>query len=179
MKILILTTCVYALALAAAVYFTRAGMRRMAGALAGGLAVVLSLPFVLMIAEAQNWWTCPFLKNPNTWPLVFAGGIVSYAWVALVDWRIERRFGWRGTAVFLAAVSIIGPPRDYAFAARYPDLMIFGPGFSPIAGNAAAYLFTMVLMLLVMRLISGPATADRLARSHNIAGIANTAGHAN
>lgn len=163
MQFLVLAFLIYLGSLGTAMYFTRPALRRMIGALAGGLAAGLSLPLLLAIADAQGWWRCPFLNTPRTWLLTFVTFSVSYAAIALIGWRIERRFGWRGTASSLAAVCIIGPPRDYAIAVRYPELMVFGTGVAPIAADAAAYFITVAMTLGVMRLISGPATTDRLA----------------
>ncbi len=151
--------------LAVAAYFTRSGIRRFTGALAGGAAVGLSSPLITSIASARQWWRCPFLDLPYAPLLTFLGLAISFAMIALVGWRIERRFGWRGVAWSLAVVCVIGPPRDYAIAAMYPKLMVFGPGFAPIAGNSLVYGCTVALALLVMRLIAGPAAEDRLARS--------------
>jgi hypothetical protein len=164
-QLLILFFFVYLAALGAAAYFTRPGRRRMMGALAGGAATGLSLPLLLAIAGAQGWWRCPFLATPGALLLACLVFAVSYAAIALIGWRIDRRFGWRGIACSLAAVCVIGPPRDYAIASRYPELMKFGPGVAPIAGNAAVYFFTVALTLAVMRLIAGPTAKDPLARS--------------
>jgi|GraSoi2013_115cm_1033766.scaffolds.fasta_scaffold17901_2 hypothetical protein len=165
MRLLILSSLIYLVSLGAVAYFARPGTRRMMGALGGGVAAGLSLPLLLALAEAQGWWRCPFLNLPHAPLVTFLGFTVSYAPIALVAWRIERRFGWRGTACSLAAVCVLGPPRDYAIATRYPELMVFGPGVAPIAGNAAVYFVTVALTLAVMRLIAGPAAKDRLARS--------------
>jgi hypothetical protein len=164
-ELLILAFFIYLGALGTAAYLTRPTTRRMLGALAGGVATGLSFPLLLAIADAQGWWRCPFLDMPRAPLLTFLGVAVSYAAIALIGWRIERRFGWRGTAYSLVAVCVIGPPRDYAIASRFPELMVFGPGVAPIAGNAAVYFFTVALTLAVMRLIAGPAAKDRLARS--------------
>ena len=70
---------------------------------------------------------CPFLNLPHEPLVTFLGFSVSYAPIALVAWRIERRFGWRGTACSAAAVCVLGPLRDYPIATRYPEFMVFGP----------------------------------------------------
>ena len=162
--VLIWSFFIYLAALGAAAYFTRPGTRRMLGAIAGGVAAAISMAPLLRIADAQRWWRCPFLNTPRAPLWTFLDFAVSYAAIALVGWRIGRRFGWRGIACSLAVVCVIGPPRDYAIASRYPELMVFGPGVTPIAGDAAAYLITVALTLGVMRLIAGPAAEDRLAR---------------
>jgi hypothetical protein len=165
MWLLILSSLIYLASLGAVAYFARPGKRRMAGALGGGVAAGLSLPLLLALAGAEGWWQCPFLKLPYAPLVTFVGFSVSYATIALAVWRIERRFGWRGAACSLAAACVLGPPRDYAIASRYPELMVFGPGAAPIAGNAFVYFVTVALTLAVMRLIAGPAATDRLARS--------------
>lgn len=109
---------VYLAVLGAAAYFTRPGRRRMMGALAGGAATGFRLPPLLAIADSQGWWHCPFLATPLAPLLAVLGFAVSYAAIVLMGWRIERRFGWRGIACSLAAVCVIGPPRDYAIASR-------------------------------------------------------------
>ena len=60
---------------------------------------------------------------------------VDREWI--VPERVARRFGWRGLAVFVAAVAVIGPPRDYLIAARFPDWMVFAPGVTPILADGA------------------------------------------
>jgi hypothetical protein len=52
---------------------------------------------------------------------------------------VARRFGWRGLAVFLAAAAIIGPPRDYVIAAKYPEWIVFASGVAPVLAVAATY----------------------------------------
>ena len=113
----------------------------------------------------QGWRCCPFLNLPHAPLLTFLEFSVSYAAIALAGWRIERRFGWRGNACSLAVVCVTGPPSDYAIATRYPELMAFGAGVAPVAGNAPVYFLTGALTLVVMWLIAGPAAKGRLARS--------------
>jgi hypothetical protein len=75
---------------------------------------------------------------------------------------LARRFGWRGLAVFTCIVGVIGPPRDYMFAATFPAWMVFAPGVAPIIADAMAYIGIVLIGHGVMRLIAGPADADRL-----------------
>ena len=64
-----------------------------------------------------------------------------------------------------AVVAIIGPPRDYFIAARFPKWMVFSPGFAPILADAVTHMAIVALGHGVMHLISGPARGDRLART--------------
>lgn len=98
----------YLAALGAVAYFTRPVTRRIMGAIAGGVASGLSLSLVYEIADTQGWWRRPFLSLPGAPLLTFLDFSVSYAAIALIGWRIDRRFGWRGIACSLAAVCVIG-----------------------------------------------------------------------
>jgi hypothetical protein len=91
-------------------------------------------------------------------------GDISFSSIYLITWRVARRFGWRGLAVFIGAVAVIGPPRDYLIAATFPEWMVFAPGVAPIVADAATYVGIVALGHAVMRLIAGPAREDRLAR---------------
>jgi hypothetical protein len=77
---------------------------------------------------------------------------------------LARRFGWRGLAVFIGIVTVIGPPRDYLIATMFPKWMVFAPGVAPIIADGATYAGIVVLGHAVMRLVAGPAGKDPLAR---------------
>jgi hypothetical protein len=66
--------------------------------------------------------------------------------------------------VFTGIVTIIGAPRDYFIAAMFPKWMVFAPGMAPILADTATYFGAVVLGHVVMRLIAGPASRDRLTR---------------
>jgi hypothetical protein len=161
---IILMTCVYSVALAAVIYFTRPTARRFAGALAGG-AVGGGMVFgVIALGEAQEWWRAPLDLSPYFLMLFYLGTAISCMPIYLITWRVARRFGWRGLAVFLLAAAAIGPPRDYLIAAAYPEWIVFAPGVAPILAGAATYAGWVALGHTMMRLVAGPASADRLAR---------------
>ena len=44
------------------------------------------------------------------------------AFIFLITWRIARRFGWRGLAVFLVVLAVIGPLRDQWFDEAVPGI---------------------------------------------------------
>jgi hypothetical protein len=75
---------------------------------------------------------------------------------------LARRFGWRGLAVFIGIVAIIGPPRDYLFALTFPKWMVFAPGVAPILADSATYVGIVAIGHAVMRLVAGPSREDRL-----------------
>ena len=77
---------------------------------------------------------------------------------------MARRFGGRGLAVAVIVAAVIGPPRDYWYMARFPEWGAYGPGVSPVLAVSATYVILLILGYAVMRLVAGPARADRLAR---------------
>ncbi len=68
----------------------------------------------------------------------------------------------RVTAVVICIVAIIGPPRDYLHALKFPSWMVFAPGVAAIVGDAVAYIGIVAIGHAVMRLVAGPAREDRL-----------------
>jgi hypothetical protein len=161
---LIVVTCAYLVELVAVVYFTRATSHRIVGALAGGAAVGCFGLGVIALGNALELWRVPIARTPYFLALFYLGLVISCSPIYLITWRVARRFGWRGLAVCLGVVAIIGPPRDYLIAAKFPEWMVFAPGVAPILADAATYVGIVVLGHAVMRLIAGPARKDRLAR---------------
>ncbi|MDT5159162.1 MAG: hypothetical protein QOH51_3519 [Acidobacteriota bacterium] len=154
----------YAVALVVVVYFTRATARRIAGALVGGAAVGLMALGAITLCEALGWWKIPFASTPYFAFIFYAGVAITCSPIYLVTWRVARRFGWRGLAMCVAIVAVIGPPRDYLYAATFPQWMVFSPGVMPVLADSATYIGIVVVGHAVMRLVAGPARNDRLAR---------------
>jgi hypothetical protein len=162
----ILWACAYLIELVAVIYFTRATALRIIGALVGGAAAGLFAMGAIALCEALGWWWIPFASTPYFLPLFYLGLLISLTPIYLVTWRVARRFGWRGLAVCLCVVAVIGPPRDYLIASMFPKWMVFAPGVAPILADAATYVGIVALGHTVMRLIAGPASEDQLARHH-------------
>ena len=160
----LLMTCLYLAALIAVTYFTRARLRRVAGAMVGGAAVGLMALKVIALCEALGWWRIGFGSTPYFMALFYVGTAISCTPIYLVTWRVARRFGWRGLAVSVGIVAVIGPPRDYWYAATFLKWMVFAPGIAPILADSAAYILIVVVGHAVMRLVAGPSREDRLAR---------------
>jgi hypothetical protein len=144
------------------VYFTRATARRVMAALIGGAAAGLLGLGAIALFENLGLWQVPFASTLYFLPLFYLGLSISVTPIYLVTWRLVRRFGWRGLAVFLCFVAVIGPPRDYLIAATFPKWMVFAPGVAPILADAATYVGIVALGHGVMRLVAGPAGEDRL-----------------
>jgi hypothetical protein len=161
---IILWSCVYLVELAVVVFFTRPTARRLLGALVGGAAAGLLALGAITLCEALGWWQIPFTSTPYFLLLFYLALSIWPAPVYLITWRLARRFGRRGLAVFVIGVALVGPPRDYLIAARFPKWMVFAPGVLPILADAATYVGIIVVGHMVMRLVAGPANQDRLAR---------------
>ena len=151
------------------IYFTRAGLRRLSGALLGGIAGGLLNLGADLVAFALSLWhyasTHPAYASP--WFYVTAG--LGYGAVAsLIGWRIDRRFGGRGVLIFLACVAAYGLLRDFlgtaAANAAGIHLLVLAPGPLTVLADALCWVGCVGLAMLVMRLFAGPARADQLAR---------------
>jgi hypothetical protein len=160
---ILLMEAAYLIFFAAVVYLTRPSLRRITGSLAGGAASGLVALSMISIAEANGWWSIPSRSAQYFWPQLFAGFAISMAPTFLIIWRISRRFAWRGLAIFLGAVALIGPPRDYMIASFFPEWMVFSPGFVPVLADEATYIGMVVVGYSVMRLVAGPDDRDFLA----------------
>ena len=161
---IILWASAYLIALVAVIYFTRATAQRVLGAMAGGAAAGLFGVGAIALCESLGWWWVPYAPTPYFLALFYLGASISLMPIYPVTWRLARRFGWRGLAVFTGIVTIIGAPRDYFIAAMFPKWMVFAPGVAPILADSATYAGIVIVGHAVMRLVAGPARADRLAR---------------
>jgi hypothetical protein len=161
---LIVVTVLYLVELVVVVYFTRPTWRRISGAFVGGAAVAVMGTAAIVLGNVLGLWHVPIFWTPYFLTLFYLGFAISVTPIYLVTWRLARRFGWRGLALFIAIVAIIGPPRDYLFAATFPAWMVFAPGVAPILADAITYIGLVALGHAMMRLTAGPARKDRLSR---------------
>ncbi len=145
------------------IYITRPIARRVLGAAAGGGAVGLLGLGLIVIGENQGFWQVPPHNVPYFRLQLYFALAISMIPTFLITWRVARRFNWRGLAVLLGAVAIIGPPRDYLIAAAFPAWIVFAPGIAPVLADAAIYISIVALGHAVMRLIAGSASSDRVA----------------
>ena len=159
---LFLMCFLYLIALVLVVYFTRATSRRIAGALAGGVVFSVVGLGADALGEALGWWRMA-IWEPHMLPLVCLGFAVSVAPIYLVTWRVARRFGSRGLVVAVVLLAVIGPLRDYMYMSRFPEWGSYAPGVVPVLAIAAIYALLVPVGQTVMRLVAGPAGADRLA----------------
>src|SRR5262252_8962205 len=124
-RILLSITAVYLVGLTALTYLARATRRRFLGALAGGLSVAVIGVGVELLFQALGFWHYPSVEQRYGPPLMYPLILLMWAGYSLIGWRVMRRFGWRGEAVFLIVVTLLGTLRDFAVAALMPDLITF------------------------------------------------------
>src|SRR5437016_6222952 len=126
-QLIFLATAVYLALLGVAIYFTRATARRALAALAGGGVVAVAGFGVEVICQALGLWRYPS-DDTGYGPLAMYPAIVlMFALLALIGWRIMRRFGWRGEAVFLVVIAVLGTVRDYKVAEQTTEIIVFTP----------------------------------------------------
>ena len=162
--ILISANCIYLAVVAVTVYLTRATARRVAGAFLGGIVVGLVGVGIECLAHALGWWRYPFVETPYGPPLIYPVVIFLFATLALVGWRVTRRFGWRGQVAFLSAVTFLGTVRDYRIAALLPEFIVFASGIGVVLIDAACWANMLALAQAAMHLVAGPVGGDPLSR---------------
>jgi hypothetical protein len=163
-QLLLVATGVYLVFLCGAVYFTRATSRRVLGALAGGVAVAVVGFGVEVLCQALGLWHYPSDDTGRGPALMYPLLILIWAVLALFGWRVVRRFAWRGEVVFLAVVALQGTLRDYFEAGQALGMIALAPGLTTVLVDIVCWAGLTALAQGVMRLVAGPAAADRLAR---------------
>ena len=158
-----LFNCLYLVVFIVVAVLTRATARRIAGAVAGGTVVGVAALGIIAFGEKAGWWHMAITWEPYFLTLLWLDFALC-AFPFLITWRIARRFGWRGLAVTVVVVAVIGPPRDYWYMARFPEWGAYAPGIAPVLAISATYVFLGVLGHGVMRLVAGPARDYRLVR---------------
>src|SRR5260221_7618898 len=132
-------------------FLTRAPARRIAGALAGGAVFGVVGLGIIGGGEKVGWWHMAITWEPSFLTILFLGFVISCAPVYLLTWRVARRFGWRGLAVFTVFAAVIGPPRDRWYMAKFPEGGAYGPGIAPVLAIAATHAIMVSLGHFVTR----------------------------
>jgi small multidrug resistance pump len=150
--------------LCAAVHFTRASVRRVLGALVGGVVVAVFGFGVELVCQALGQWHYPSDDTGRGPLLMYPSLALLWATLALIGWRVMRRYGWRGEAVFLASVALLGTLRDYFVAEQALGAIVLAPGVTTVLVDIVCWAGQTALAQALMWPVAGPATADRLAR---------------
>jgi hypothetical protein len=163
-QLIVLASVVYAVLFIVTIYFTRATTRRALAALAGGGVVAVVGFGVEVLCQSLGLWRYPS-DDTGYGPLaMYPVLVLIFAFLSLIGWRVMRRFGWRGQIVFLAVVAVLGTIRDYKIAEQATGIIVFTPGITTVLADLVAWSGLTALAQGVMRLVAGPAAADRLAR---------------
>lgn len=149
---------------------TRASWRRVLGAVTAAMGFVPVNIGLDLVADRAGLWHYPFSSRgyaPVEWYV--AQELVYGAGFGLIGWRILRRSGPRGLALFLLALTLIGTVRDYRVA-EITGILVFSQG--PVAAivDATAWAALGVWVQLIMWLVVGGARSDSLAACARAAG---------
>ena len=131
----------------------------MAGASVDGVVAMIAI----RLGERAGLWHMAITWEPYYLLLLWIDFTLG-GFVFLITWRIARRFGARGLAMALVLAATHGPVRDYRYMARFPEWGAYAPGIAPVLAISLEYVLIGVVGHGVMRLVAGPAAADRLAR---------------
>jgi hypothetical protein len=116
------------------------------------------------LAHARGWWRYTSDDTPVGPLAIYPLLVAAFALLALIGWRVLRRFGSRGLTAFLAILAVMGTLRDYLIAGRLMGLVVFAPGVALTIFDAFLWAGLTALAIAVMRAVGGPSRDDRHAR---------------
>jgi len=163
-NILALSVVVTSILFIISAWFTRATIRRIIGALIGGLPLIPLVVFYDTIAARLGLWHYPAVTSgsaPFAWYISTA--LFYGAALGLVGWRVIRRFGTLGLIIFLVAFALFGVSRDFAYSIT-TDFIKFGHGILPYITDFFSYASGAALVQMVMLWIASKPGSDQLAR---------------
>ncbi len=146
------------------VVVSRAGARRVAGAVCSVLVFTAISAPIDNLGARWGLWSYPSCANPAHPSLVvYLGQALEFVGtIALIGWRVQRRFGTRGVVVLTAIVCSAGLVRDLSVAAALPSVIRFGPMPASAIADVLAWAIVVFVALAVTRVVAGPAHADAI-----------------
>src|SRR5215813_1390028 len=139
----------------AVAFFTRAGIRRLAGAACSVLVFTAISAPIDNFGTRAGLWSYPSCGSPPHPPLaIYLGQALFFVGtIALIGWRVQRRFGTRGIVKLTALVCTLGLVRDLSVAAALPNLLRFGDMPASAIADVVAWAAVVFVALAVTRLV--------------------------
>ena len=147
-----------------AAYFSRAGQRRIFGVTIASCLVAIYVMGMDYFAAKMNWWHYPAYVNgygPIEWYITL--GLAYGGALGFVGWRILRRFGLKGFAIFVIGFTTYGITRDYV-ASSVSNIIIFSSGPIPWIADFCSYASALILVQLILLVLVGTPKSDKLVR---------------
>lgn len=155
---------VYLAMFAVILVVTRPNRRRFLGALAGAVSVAVVGVGIESLFHILGFWRYPSVDQPYGPVAIYPLVVVVFTGVALIGWRIMRRFGWAGELIFLAILTTLAVLRDFLVAEKVLGIIVFAPGITTVLVDAAIWVGMVALAQAMMWFVAGPAAADPLGR---------------
>jgi hypothetical protein len=163
-SLLILSIIITAILFVVIAYFTRAGVRRVAGVLIAAIPVIPMVMLYDKIAAQHGWWHYPSVTTASAPLAWYVAAVLGYgAAFGLIGWRIIRRWGRRGLVAFILLFALFGIARNYGYSLT-TQFIAFGPGPIPWLAELFAYGSAAAVVQILMRWMVGSAQSDALAR---------------
>lgn len=147
--------------LGSAIYFTRASLRRTAGALAGGTLMSIASLTKYWLGYSLGWWRMDAsLISAHTVIPAYLAAVAAGAAILLVVWRIFLRFGWKGEVYALLGAGLLTAVRERLWLTVFLPLLSGEDGPARFFVDSAVWSVVWGIGLLAMRMVAGPLAID-------------------
>jgi hypothetical protein len=165
--ILLLFSAFILTGLGCAIYFTRATLRRIAGALTGGAVLSIGSLAKYWIDQSLGLWHMEQrLLSAHILVPSFLVGVLAGAAILLAVWRIFRRFGLKGEICAVIGVAILTAVRERLWMTILLPLFSSEQGVPTFLVDFAMWSVVWGMGLLAMRAVAGPTGVDA-TRAHS------------
>jgi serine/threonine protein kinase len=158
--------------LGCAIYLSRATVMRVVGALAGGaiFAVIWWVCKLVSHSSFVGWrrpvsQIAPELLQVFALPLLMSMDCWFGATLLLVMWRVDRRFGPKALLACIVVLAGYCALREQLWMGSLLELTGKPLDAALLLADTIIWVCSLVMAQVLMRVISGPARSDRLARS--------------
>ncbi|HEV7844376.1 MAG TPA: hypothetical protein VGO69_11815 [Pyrinomonadaceae bacterium] len=148
----------------AATFFTRAKQRRALAALVGGIVGTLCGELGDIAGYHLGLWHYAGATPSHAPQSAYVAVSLAVGGAALVGWRVSRRFGLRGLAIFICVIGVLSTIGDIV-ADALVGMQTLSPGWLPLVGDVILWVIVHGVAQGVMQLMAGPAADDGLSRT--------------